>query len=101
MAQQGADHPDFGLYAANQVQKGKPREGQRPERGVIEVKPASEVAWITADSYQVSKYWGFYRIVLVTNTRDFVLLGEDAKGQPSKLETFRLAESAEEFDQLL
>ena len=98
MAQQGADHPDFGLYAANQVQKGKPREGQRPERGVIEVKPASEDAWITADSYQVSKYWGFYRIVLVTNTRDFVLLGEDAKGQPSKLETFRLAESAEDFN---
>ena len=41
MAQQGADHPDFGLYAANQVQKGKPREGQLPERGVIEVKPSS------------------------------------------------------------
>ena len=99
MAQQGADHPDFGLYAANQVQKGKPREGQRPERGVIEVKPASEDAWITADSYQVSKYWGFYRIVLVNQTRgDFVLLGENAKGQPSKLETFRLAESAEDFN---
>ena len=101
MAQQGADHPDFGLYAANQVQKGKPREGQRPERGVIEVKPASEDAWITADSYQVSKYWGFYRIVLVTNTRDFVLLGEDASGFPVKLETFRLADSAEDFDNRL
>ena len=98
MAQQGADHPDFGLYAANQVQKGKPREGQSPERGVIEVKPASEDAWLTADSHQVSKYWGFYRIVLVTNTRDFVLVGEDAVGQPAKLETFRLAATAEEFE---
>ena len=49
----------------------------------------------------MSKYWGLYRIVLVTNTRDFVLLGEDAAGQPTKLETFRLADSAEEFDQQL
>ena len=98
MAQQGADHPDFGLYAANQVQKGKPREGQSPERGVIEVKSADEDAWLTADSHQVSKYWGFYRIVLVTNTRDFVLVGQDAAGQPAKLETFRLATSAEEFE---
>ena len=48
----------------------------------------------------MSKYWGLYRIVLVTNTRDFVLLGEDATGPAVvKLETFRLAESAEEFDQ--
>ena len=98
MAQQGADHPDFGLYAANQVQKGKPREGQLPERGVIEVKSADEDAWLTADGGQVSKYWGFYRIVLVTNTRDFVLVGPDASGQPAKLETFRLATSAEEFE---
>ena len=101
MAQQGADHPDFGLYSASQIQKGKPRQGQLPERGAIEVKSATDDAWLTADSQQVSKYWGLYRIVLVTNTRDFVLLGEDASGQPVKLETFRLADSAEEFDQLL
>ena len=101
MAQQGADHPDFGLYSASQIQKGKAREGQLPERGVIEVKSATDDAWLTAEGGQVSKYWGFYRIVLVTNTRDFVLLGENAAGQPVKLETFRLADSAEQFDQLL
>ena len=101
MAQQGADHPDFGLYSASQIQKGTPREGQLPERGVIEVKPATDDAWLTAEGGQVSKYWGLYRIVLVTNTRDFVLLGEDAAGQPVKLETFRLADSADDFDQLL
>ena len=101
MAQQGADHPDFGLYSASQIQKGKPRQGQLPESGVIEVKPATDDAWLTADGGQVSKYWGLYRIVLVTNTRDFVLLGEDAAGHPVKLETFRLAGSAEEFDRLL
>ena len=38
LADQGAGHPDFGLYAAKQLQKGRPREGQTPERGVIEVK---------------------------------------------------------------
>ncbi len=35
--------------------------------------------------------------MLVTNTRDFVLVGEDTNGQPAQLETFRLADSAEAF----
>ena len=45
----------------------------------------------------MSRYWNRYRLVLVTNTRDFVLVGEDAAGRPAKLETFRLAENAEDF----
>ena len=98
LADQGAGHPDIGLYAAKQIQKGKPREGQPPECGVLEVKPAADDAWLTADSDQVSRYWERYRLVLVTNTRDFVLLGEDARGEPVKLETFRLADSAEAFE---
>ena len=98
LAQQGAGHPDFGLYAARQVSKGQPKQGQIPEGGVVEVKPASDDAWLTADSAQVSRYWERYRLVLVTNTRDFVLLGEDSQGNPSKLETFRLADSAADFE---
>ena len=97
LAEQGAGHPDLGLYTRRQVQKGKPRTGQIPERGVVEVKPAGDDAWLTADSNQVSRYWGRYRLVLVTNTRDFVLVGEDAQGNPVKLETFRLAESEQAF----
>ena len=93
LAQQGAGHPDFGLYAARQVQRGQPKQGQTPECGVMEVKPAGDDAWLTADSGQVSRYWERYRLVLVTNTRDFVLLGKDAHGRPAKLETFRLAGS--------
>ena len=85
LADHGAGHPDLGLYATRQVQRGTPREGQVPERGVIEVKSADDDAWLTADSDQVSRYRGRYRLVLVTNTRDFVLVGEDA----------------EEFDRLL
>ena len=97
LAAQGAGHPDFGLYAAKQLQKGRPKEGQVPERGVVEVKAASDDAWLTAASAQVSRYWNRYRLVLVTNTRDFVLVGEDGAGQPATLETFCLAESAEDF----
>ena len=101
LADHGAGHPDLGLYAARQVQRGRVREGQIPERGVIEVKSADDDAWLTADSDQVSRYRGRYRLVLVTNTRDFVLVGEDADGLPAKLESFRLAGSAQEFDRLL
>ena len=101
LAQQGAGHPDIGLYAAKQVQKGKPRQGQIPECGVLEVKSADDDAWLTVGSAQVSKYWSKYRLVLVTNTRDFVLLGEDSAGQPTKLETFRIAESVTEFESQL
>ena len=101
LADQGAGHPDVGLYAAKQVQKGQPKEGQVPERGVVEVKPSSDDAWLTVDSAQVSRYWERYRLVLVTNTRDFVLVGEDTAGQPVLLEPFRLAESAQDFDQRL
>ena len=94
-------HPDFGLYAAKQVQKGQPRERQTPERGVVEVKSAGDDAWLTADGDQVSRYWGRYRLVLVTNTRDFVLVGKDSSGRPAKLETFQLTGSSEAFDRLL
>ena len=86
MAQQGAGHPDLGLFAARQVSKGKPKQGQLPEGGVVEVKPVGDDAWLTADSAQVSRYRDRYRLVLVTNTRDFVLLGEDAQGNPVKLQ---------------
>ena len=37
LANQGAGHPDFGLYAARQVQKGRPCEGQG--RGVQAQRP--------------------------------------------------------------
>ena len=97
LADQGAGHPDVGLYAAKQLQKGLPREGQAPERGVVEVKAVGHDAWLTASGDQVSRYWERYRLVLVTNTRDFVLLGEDVAGRPMKLEAFRLAESADAF----
>ena len=98
LADQGAGHPDFGLYTTHQVQKGKPKSGQKPERGVVEVKPVADDAWLTAASAQVNQYLQGYHSVLVTNARDFVLVGEDADGQLVQLETFRMADSASQFD---
>ena len=101
LADHGAGHPDFGLYVTKQVKKGLPRYGQMPERGVVEVKPPDDDAWLTAASDQVSSYWNHYRLVLVTNLHDFVLIGEDSSGHPAKLETFRLAEDVSDFNQKL
>ena len=97
-ADQGAGHPDIGLYAARQVQRGRVRQGRLPERGVVEVKPARDDAWLAAESGQVRRYWTRYRLVLVTNTRDFVLVGDDALGRPTTLETFRLAATLDDFE---
>ena len=101
LADQGAGHPDFGLYAAKQLQKGTPREGQAPERGVVEVKSAGDDAWLVADSDQVNRYWGRYQLVLVTNTRDFVLVGPNPAGGGMALESFSLADSEAAFDRKL
>ena len=104
LADQGAGHPDFGLYTTRQTQRARDqrqRRGQLPERGVVEVKSAADDAWLTADGEQVSRYRQRYRQVLVTNTRDFVMVGEDAAGQPVRLETFRLADSAADFAERL
>ena len=77
--------------------RGRIAEGTIPARGVIEVKATSEDAWVVADGPQVTRYWGKYRQVLVTNYRDFVLVGQDIEGKPTKLETYRLAPNEMQF----
>ena len=101
LADQGAGHPDFGLYAAAQVQKGRPRDGQAPERGVVEVKTPRDDPRTPAVREQVSRYWGRYRLVLVTNLRAFELVGADDAGEETTLERFVLAAGADEFDRYL
>lgn len=96
----GAGHPDGGLFTKEQWDHGNektPLLGQVPARGVIEVKPTSDNSWITVESDQVSKYWKKYQLVLVTNYRDFVLVGKDSAGKPVKLESYRLADSEDDF----
>src|ERR1700674_3627059 len=89
----GAGIPDVGLFTPDQFQKAsaeKPLLGTKPSRGVVEAKPTSNDAFLTADGAQVSNYWKTYGQVLVTNYRDFLLLGADSEGQPVKLEHYRL-----------
>ncbi len=90
MADQGAGHPDFGLYSQRQIQRGVPREGQAPERGVVEVKPPDENMQETFRE-QVERYGERYRLVLATNQREFRLVAVEASGAASALESFSLA----------
>ena len=101
LADHGADHPDIGLFAAIPAPRGPSLEGQLPECGVVEVKSPKDDTWLTAESDQVSRYWRRYRQVLVTNMREFVLVGADESGRPARLEAFRLAASEEAFASLL
>ena len=98
LADQGAGHPDLGLYAVHQVRRGKPRPGQRPERGVVEVKSPEDNTPATVASDQVGKYQASYGSVLVTNLREFQLFGPDSAGRAAALESFSLAGSREAFD---
>jgi hypothetical protein len=93
----GAGMPDGGLFTASQFQKKTGETPTNPERGVIEIKGTGDDAWVVAETKQVSKYWDKYRQVLVTNYRDFVLIGQDENGQPGTLETYRLAKDEQEF----
>ncbi len=96
----GAGFPDIGLFTPDQFHKAsaaEPLSGTKPSRGVVEAKPTSDDAFLKADGPQVSKYWKAYRQVLVTNFRDFVLVGEDSEGKPVKLEHYRLAPNEAAF----
>ena len=62
LANTGAGSPDFGLFAASQLQKGEPRKGQLPERGVIEVKGVDDASLFTSTPTQLSKYFDAYRL---------------------------------------
>jgi hypothetical protein len=96
----GAGLPDGGLYAAEQFQKqskGELREGQLPARGAIEVKSTGEEVKNIAGSEQVMRYVNRYKQVLVTNYRDFVLVGVDHEGKVANRESFSLAPNEKEF----
>jgi len=96
----GAGIPDGGLFTAALLKKNpdaEPLSGLLPDRGAIEVKAVSADAWLTAESAQVSKYWQQYGHVLVTNYRDFLMVGRDNTGKPVVLETYRLADDEKAF----
>lgn len=96
----GAGIPDLGLFTARQLQKVKDDAqllNLPPERGVLEVKGTSAKVEKIAETEQVAKYLKQYGQVLVTNYRDFLLIGRDAAGQAVTLESFHLADSENSF----
>ena len=96
----GAGLPDGGLFTAEQFDKksgGQPKEGQLPSRGAVEVKAPREDATAVALGKQVTRYLVRYRQVLVTNLRQFILLGHDLDGSPAILEKYELADTEANF----
>lgn len=65
LADTGSGRPDFGLF---EVKSGN-------ARGVVEVKPPEEEVTDTAGGAQVARYCKRYGLVLITNYRDFLLVG--------------------------
>ncbi|MCL4465743.1 MAG: N-6 DNA methylase, partial [Chloroflexi bacterium] len=89
---QGAGLPDGGLFTPEQFPRsGLPPANTIPTRGAIEVKPAADNSWQTAAGAQVTRYGQRYGHVLVTNYRDFLLVGPNAGGQTAVLERYHLA----------
>ena len=96
---QGGNMPDGGLFTQEQIPKGEDAAppGQKPSRGVIEAKPfKDDLAKLSAGT-QVARYWKDHSQVLVTNFREFALIGRDHQGQPVRHEFYRLAASEAEF----
>ncbi len=96
---QGAGMPDGGLFTESQFATRRdhvPLPGQMPERGVIEVKPVGADLVKLAATEQVVRYWTRYRFVLVTDLREFVLLGEEG-GATVVRERYRLADTTSDF----
>jgi hypothetical protein len=85
----GSGFPDMGLFVVPRGQAPDEwPEAQAPERGVVEVDDIPADISVKLGSDKVRRYLGAYGLVLVTNYRDFVLLGRDAQGQPERRETF-------------
>lgn len=96
----GAGRPDGGFFSASQYrpqEEGEPIEAQLPERGVLEVKSTAEEIENIVQTEQIGKYLAKYGQLLITNYRDFLLVGQDKQGQPLPLELYRLAADEKEF----
>lgn len=79
----GSGFPDMGLFTAERGRAPEEwPEGRPPERGVVEVDDIDTDIAVKRGSKQVRDYLAAYGLVLVTNYRDFMLLGRDGGGKP-------------------
>jgi Type ISP C-terminal specificity domain/N-6 DNA Methylase len=94
----GAGLPDGGFFTPDQFDRNtdEVQSPLAPSRGVLEVKPPSDSVDDTATSLQIDKYWNRYKLVLVTNLRDWLLLGE-RNGKRVKLERYLLTDDEVRF----
>jgi hypothetical protein len=96
----GSGIPDGGLFTSDQIGRNAASDAfpaPLPSRGVLEVKGTGDEVDTIARSPQVRKYLDGYGQVLVTNYRDFLLVGRDANGQPLPQERYRLAPNEAAF----
>ena len=101
LGQKGHGQPDFGLFAAGQIKRGRKNPDsdlrEKPDRGAGEVKGLADDLQELTRSEQVGKYLDGYGLVLATNYRGFALVERDNNGKPVILESRKLADSEEEF----
>ena len=96
---QGAGMPDFGLFTADQFQRAAdagPLPGQKPGRGVVEVKGPGAGLDALLKTPQVQGYIQEYGLALLTNFREFALAGSSPHG-PAILERCIIADSETVF----
>ncbi len=91
-SESGSGQPDLGFFSG---------ENTDPDRGVVEVKGADAHLEALISSEQVDTYWQARKLVLVTNLREFALVGQDREGAKATLERYCLAGSSTAFDELL
>ena len=101
LGQDGHGQPDFGLFAAGQIKRGRKNPDsdlrEKPDRGAGEVKGLAADLKQLARSEQAAKYLDGYGLVLATNYRGFALVERDSNGKPVILESRELAASEDEF----
>ncbi len=91
-SESSSGQPDLGFFSG---------ENTDPDRGVVEVKGADHDLEALISSEQVDTYWQARKLVLVTNLREFALVGQDRDGAKATLERYSLADSNAAFDELL
>lgn len=100
LSNRGAGLPDGGLFTADQLRRTANEDAftvQVPSRDAIEVKPPAGSVAAIADTEQIRRYLERYRQVLVTNLREFALVGREADGRTVELERGSLAGDEQSF----
>src|ERR1019366_7013320 len=90
---QGAGMPDGGFFPqpSRKRRAAEPPILQNPERGVVEIKPADYNLDALTNETQIVRYLQQYRLVLITNLREFRLLQLTPAGTVETLEHYMLA----------